>query len=102
MTAQNPLKPAEPFVVCVKKSTLEAEKRVVLQEDPFSTDSVKVVGCGSPFPTFEVLVVDPATKTCLPDNRVGEAWIQGPSVAQGYWGRPELNEEMFGVTLQYE
>lgn len=42
-----------------------------------------------------VLIVDPST--CAPKlkNVVGEIWISGPHVAQGYWNRPELSEKTF-------
>ncbi|MBC7267333.1 MAG: fatty acyl-AMP ligase [Streptomyces sp.] len=53
-----------------------------------------LVGCGRPKDT-EVLVVDPVSLRVLPDGRVGEIWLRGPSVAAGYWNRPELTEETF-------
>ena len=37
----------------------------------------------------EVAIVDPETGAPLPDGRVGEIWVAGPSVAAGYWDRPE-------------
>ncbi|HYU30925.1 MAG TPA: amino acid adenylation domain-containing protein, partial [Thermoanaerobaculia bacterium] len=40
-------------------------------------------------------VVDPETGIeCLPGT-VGEIWIAGPSVAQGYWGQAEETERVF-------
>ena len=36
----------------------------------------------------EVAIVDPETGAPLPDGRVGEIWVAGPSVAQGYWEPP--------------
>ncbi|MCK6491355.1 MAG: AMP-binding protein, partial [Planctomycetes bacterium] len=43
-----------------------------------------VVGCG--LPQSPVAVVDPGLGTRLPDDTVGEVWVQGPHVAAGYWG----------------
>jgi acyl-CoA synthetase (AMP-forming)/AMP-acid ligase II len=44
---------------------------------------------------IELLIVDPLTHEVLPDGRVGEIWLRGPSVAVGYWNQPELTEETF-------
>jgi len=44
-----------------------------------------LVGCGRPMPGMRVVIVDPATGGELPENRVGEIWIAGDSVASGYW-----------------
>jgi amino acid adenylation domain-containing protein len=61
-----------------------------------------LVGCGAGWMDQRVLVVDPATaRPCLP-GRVGEIWIAGPSVAQGYWNRPEATEHDFQARLADE
>jgi len=33
------------------------------------------------------------------DNEIGEIWIRGESVAQGYWNRPEESAQTFGARL---
>ena len=38
---------------------------------------------------MDVRVVDPATGSELPERRVGEIWIGGDTVGDGYWHRPE-------------
>ncbi len=56
-----------------------------------------VASCGSPLLT--VAVIDPETRRrCAPD-RIGEVWLSGPSVAAGYWNRPEDTAETFGARL---
>lgn len=47
--------------------------------------AVRLVSSGTPR-NAEVLVVDPDTGEVLPDNRVGEIWVRGRSVAVGYFG----------------
>ena len=54
------------------------------------------VSCGASIPGQELLVVDPEALTRLPDGRVGEIWVSGPSVAAGYWQRPEETGQTFG------
>ena len=58
-----------------------------------------LVLCGPPVPGAVVAIVDPATGLRLPDGRIGEIWVSGPSVTQGYWGRPEETAESFGQRL---
>ncbi len=61
-------------------------------------EAIQIVGSGGPFLGQEVVIVDPETKQPCPERRVGEVWVKGPSVAQGYWNRPELSEETFRAT----
>ena len=43
----------------------------------------------------------PCSPPCqLPDGTPGELWISSPSVAQGYWNKPEISEANFRATLQ--
>ncbi|MGZ4106781.1 MAG: condensation domain-containing protein, partial [Tumebacillaceae bacterium] len=42
-----------------------------------------------------VEIVHPETSLRCAEDAVGEIWVSGPSVAQGYWNRPELTEETF-------
>jgi acyl-CoA synthetase (AMP-forming)/AMP-acid ligase II len=44
----------------------------------------------------EVLrIVDPETTRPCPPNRIGEVWVAGEHVAQGYWRRPEATAGTF-------
>ncbi|WP_447050613.1 amino acid adenylation domain-containing protein [Streptomyces rosealbus] len=58
-----------------------------------------LIGCGDIQGEDRILVVD--TETLLPaaDDAVGEVWVTGGSVAQGYWRRPELTEQTFAAEL---
>jgi acyl-CoA synthetase (AMP-forming)/AMP-acid ligase II len=58
-----------------------------------------LVGCGRPWLGHEVVIVDPVDLTECPPGTVGEIWVSGPSVAQGYWNKPQESEETFGATL---
>jgi FkbH-like protein len=59
----------------------------------------RLVACGRPLGGQRVAIVDPATGEPLAADREGEIWIAGPSVARGYWGRPEETAATFGACL---
>ncbi|AUX32055.1 MULTISPECIES: non-ribosomal peptide synthetase [Sorangium] len=56
------------------------------------------VGSGRALDPRAVAIVDPAGNELGP-GEIGEIWVSGPSVAAGYWGRPEETEATFGATL---
>ncbi len=64
-----------------------------------SEAQVTLVGCGPPVQPGSVAIVEPGTRQCSPDGHVGEIWVRNPSVAQGYWRRPEVSADSFGATL---
>jgi len=57
--------------------------------------AVDLVSCGMPAPGHDLVIVDTVTGESLPPNQVGEIWISGPSVTQGYWGREEATFASF-------
>jgi acyl-CoA synthetase (AMP-forming)/AMP-acid ligase II len=54
-----------------------------------------VVSVGRPTEGHVVRIVDPETREPVPDGACGEIWIQGPSVARGYWGRDSGTDGVF-------
>ncbi len=63
------------------------------------TGARRLVGSGRELDGQDVLIVDPQTCEALPPGRVGEIWVSGPSVAQGYWNRPDVSAATFGAML---
>ncbi|HEV8376774.1 MAG TPA: fatty acyl-AMP ligase, partial [Candidatus Polarisedimenticolia bacterium] len=59
-----------------------------------------LVGAGRPGPGTRVEIVDPDTGLRRLEGAVGEIWVSGPSVAQGYWNRIEETQRVFGARLQ--
>jgi amino acid adenylation domain-containing protein len=59
----------------------------------------RVPSSGHPLEDTEVRIVDPETRTERQPGEIGEIWIAGPSVGQGYWRDPEHSEEVFGAQL---
>jgi acyl-CoA synthetase (AMP-forming)/AMP-acid ligase II len=62
----------------------------------------ELTGCGRLWPgpwNLDVKVVDPQTLKLVPADGVGEVWISGDLVAQGYWNRPETTAEKFHAEI---
>ncbi|MEG3079904.1 amino acid adenylation domain-containing protein [Halomonas sp. 5021] len=64
-----------------------------------------LVDCGTPEPGHTIDIVDPEGFLSLPEGDVGEIWVNGPSVAHGYWRNPEATANTFvtrdGVSWQH-
>jgi acyl-CoA synthetase (AMP-forming)/AMP-acid ligase II len=61
----------------------------------------ELVGNGGMFDQ-EVAVVNPGTHCRCGTDEVGEIWVAGPNVGQGYWRRPDESRETFGATVAGE
>jgi acyl carrier protein len=90
-------KTAPPLVLPFEGSELERDRVV---EAVAGHEGVRtLVGCGRVLADQKVAVVDPESLTRCPPDRVGEVWVSGPSVTQGYWGRPEETKHAFRAYL---
>ncbi|MDF5724778.1 MAG: SDR family NAD(P)-dependent oxidoreductase, partial [Rhizonema sp. PD37] len=90
------LKSQAPIIRDVQAAALE-KNQVVNATD--KNDVRTIVSCGQSHPDQKVLVVDPASFTSCADKQVGEIWVSGQSVAQGYWNRSEQTKEAFQAYL---
>jgi 8-amino-7-oxononanoate synthase len=59
----------------------------------------RLVGCGTSLPDQRIVIVDPETEEQCPPGKVGEIWVSGPSIAQGYWQRPDDTRQTFNAYL---
>lgn len=62
-------------------------------------NAVTLVGCGSAVPDMQIAIAHPETGVRCAENEVGEVWVSGPSVCQGYWNRPEESHHTFQAFL---
>jgi len=86
-----------PVVRSFDASSIETGAAVVR---PANAPAVRrLVGSGRELDGQDVLIVDPQSCEALPPGRVGEIWVSGPSVAQGYWNRADASAETFGAML---
>lgn len=81
-------------VYCTADSReIEKGSVVIVPEDhPFART---FVSCGYPWQSTKVAIVDPISYALNPRSLIGEIWVSGPSVALGYWNKPEETEHIF-------
>ena len=83
---------APPVIRSVSASGLE-EHRVAAPAQ--EVDARLLVGCGQVAPRHCVEIVDPESRRRCEVEEVGEIWVRGPSVADGYWRGGEICREGF-------
>lgn len=72
---------------------LDARMVKPVRED--SPDARSLVGCGRATENESLIIVDTETHRSLPEDSIGEIWIQSPSVGKGYWEKEELSQSSF-------
>ena len=95
------LRTKAPVVQPVEAVALERNQAVFEEsKDNYSGDNIRwLIGCGQSLPDQKTIVVDPHSLTVCPDNQVGEIWVSGTSIAQGYWNNPEATNQIFQAYL---
>ncbi|MBN1589762.1 MAG: aminotransferase class I/II-fold pyridoxal phosphate-dependent enzyme, partial [Pirellulales bacterium] len=71
-----------------------------VEVDDASHSARSLVGCGDTLVDQQIVIADPDTLETCGERQVGEIWVQGPSVADGYWNKPELSEAVFHARLK--
>jgi len=86
-----------PYFYPVQANALEKNKIVGATET--DTNVQTLVGCGWTTIDTQIVIVNPETlKPCSPEI-VGEIWVSGSTIAQGYWGKPQETQETFQAYL---
>ena len=91
------VKSVAPVVRKYNKTALEHDKVAVAVAT--QGNSRTLVGCGRALLDQNVIVVDPETRIRCRPGLVGEIWLQGQSVAKGYWKNPEKTRQTFHAFL---
>lgn len=91
------LKAALPITYAVQGETLESARVVATSGEEEGVRTF--VGCGQALGDQKIVIADPESFIQCPPDQVGEIWVSGPSVAQGYWNEPEGTEHTFRAYL---
>jgi acyl transferase domain-containing protein/acyl-CoA synthetase (AMP-forming)/AMP-acid ligase II/acyl carrier protein len=79
--------------------TLDAEalaRNELVETAPEDKGARTLVSCGHSWLDQEIAIVDPESLIKLGDSQVGEIWVAGSNIAQGYWQQPDASERAFG------
>ena len=60
----------------------------------------RLVASGAPAPEQRVLIVDPESEIECSPGHIGEIWVSSPSIAQGYWSKPQETERIFQAYIR--
>jgi len=75
------------------------ERHQASAADDDATVARQLVACGRAWMGQEIAIVDPETRRRCALEQVGEIWVAGPSVAEGYWRNPAAPERDFRARL---
>jgi len=67
----------------------------VVEQTSAKHDQQLLVGCGSSSQDQQAVIVHPETAARCAAGKVGEIWVSGPSVGEGYWKKPVETEATF-------
>ncbi|MBD2534126.1 AMP-binding protein [Nostoc flagelliforme FACHB-838] len=87
----------EPVYYTVEAEALEKKRLVQVSND--TTRVRHLVGCGHAWLDTKIVIADPQSLTSCDTDRVGEIWVSGLSVTQGYWNRLDLTKQTFNAYL---
>ena len=90
------LKTNPPVIRKIDRAALE-QNRVVASTNNLEIRAI--VGCGRTWLNQNLLIVNPENCTRTSGEQIGEIWVSGASVAQGYWNRPQETKETFDAYL---
>ena len=82
----------------VQRKALEENK--IIPSNARDINPHTLVSCGRSLIDQKIAIVHPETLISCQPGEVGEIWVSGSSVAQGYWQQPRVTEATFNAYLK--
>ncbi len=76
------------------------QENKIIDAHPHESSPHTLVSCGRSLVNQKIAIANPETLVSCPPGEVGEIWVSGSSIAQGYWRQPEITEATFGAYLK--
>ena len=87
-----------PTILTVSARALEQNK-VKIETTFKSGETKQLVSCGQAWLDQCIKIVNPETQQCYGEDEVGEIWVKGPSVPNGYLDKPDENNKTFKAKI---
>jgi len=87
----------EPVLKHVQAEAMK-QNQIIAFETPQKNSKI-LVGCGCTILEQDIIIVDPNAQVQCPPEQVGEIWVAGKNVAQGYWNRKSETQATFAAYL---
>lgn len=72
----------------------------IAQANSENGDVKTLVSCGYTLPGQQIVIANPESLISCQADEVGEIWVSGPSIGQGYWNHLEETQNTFHAYLQ--
>ena len=82
----------------VQGKALEQNKIAIADENEPHPHTL--VSCGRSLFDQRIAIANPETLISCQPGEVGEIWVSGSSIAQGYWRQPQISEATFNAYLK--
>lgn len=80
----------------IKKFDIDSFKNKVVHEvEDDHSKQVELVACGKNLESHRIVILNLSTFKEEQDYNIGEIWIKGPSITNGYWQNKEVTQETF-------
>ncbi len=76
------------------------EQNKIALADVNESHSRTLVSCGRSLIDQKIAIANPETLVSCKPGEVGEIWVSGSSIAQGYWKQPEITAATFNAYLK--
>ncbi|MDO5977225.1 non-ribosomal peptide synthetase/type I polyketide synthase, partial [Flavivirga jejuensis] len=90
-----------PKTLLLDKEDFRLGKVKLSEKENTISNTMKFMGNGPVLEDLKIKIVNPDTYRVCEKNEIGEIWISGDSVTQGYWGREELTIDVFRAQIHY-
>jgi acyl-CoA synthetase (AMP-forming)/AMP-acid ligase II len=71
----------------------------IVESHPPERSTRTLVSCGRTNSGTELVIADPVAGTRCKDLELGEVWVRGPGISEGYWGQPDESERTLHARL---
>ncbi|MEM7304382.1 MAG: AMP-binding protein [Pseudomonadota bacterium] len=91
---------ADQSVLLINRQALNQSQIQI--EDSADASTQKITSCGTVVEGTDIKIVNPDTCTLANKNEIGEVWIKGPGVGQGYRNQTTADHTFNQTILDYE